>query len=232
MRFGLIQRRTVWWPTLWGWLCLLALAAAPALFWFFRGESFLSVTDRVPADVLVIEGWIGDEAVRAAGAEFYRGGYRYVATTGGMTSDRWDRHRYIYAEISADVLFEMGLPRDRVIVASPRETDIQRTFQAATAVWRALQARGIHPAGLNVFTIGPHARRSRLVFAKVFPRGTKVGAISWTPPGSLAEPWWQSSERGEEFLKQTVGYFLEAMTNSGRLSNDPREIAPEASGPS
>src|ERR1700722_6731618 len=107
MNLHLVRRRSVVWPTLWGWLCLLLLVSAPALFWWFRGESFLSLTDRRPAEVLVVEGWIGDQAVRAAGAEFKRGGYSYVATTGGLTSDRWDTRRYVYAEISAEVLFGM-----------------------------------------------------------------------------------------------------------------------------
>ncbi len=50
-------------------------------------ESFLSVTERSPADVLVVEGWIGREGVRAAGEEFKQRGYQYVVATGGLTAN-------------------------------------------------------------------------------------------------------------------------------------------------
>jgi hypothetical protein len=93
----------------------------------------------------------------------------------------------------------------------------------AVAAWRALQTKEIQPTSINVFTRSSHARRSRLVFAKVFGSGTKVGVISWTPPGYENEPWWRSSERAIDFLKETVGYPFELLLNSGRWSNAPTE---------
>ena len=47
-----------------------------ALGWFNYGELFLALTHRLPAEVLVVEGWIGREGVRAAVDEFERGSYQ------------------------------------------------------------------------------------------------------------------------------------------------------------
>jgi len=44
--------------------------------WFTYGESYLEATHRLPADILVVEGWIGRKGIRAAVDEFERGGYR------------------------------------------------------------------------------------------------------------------------------------------------------------
>ena len=87
------------------------------------------------------------------------------------------------------------------------------------AAWRTLQANGIHPRAVNVFTRGAHARRSRLIAARVFGRETEVGAIAWIPGEYDQESWWESSERADDLLKETVAYPLELLLNSGRLSN-------------
>lgn len=185
-----------------------------------EGEDFLSHPQRLPADALIIESWIGSDGVRAAKTEFDRGGYRYIVTAGALTNNRWGPQRWNYATEAAELLVRLGVPADRVIEARAQETDAQRTFEAAIAVRRALAARGIRLGSANVFTLGVHARRSRLIFAKALP-GTEVGGISWRPAAYAPGPWWRSSERAEDLVKETVGYGFELLLNSGRLSNSP-----------
>jgi hypothetical protein len=223
MAFCLIRRRTALCPTLLGWACLLGLVCAPFLFWWFECEAFLSRTQRLPTEVLVVEGWIGKEGIQAAGAEFKQGGYRFIVTTGGLTNNRWDSHQWSYAEMAGEVLVHEGIPPDKVIVAYPKNTEGQRTFESAVAADGALQAKGLLPTTINLFTLNAHARRSRLIFAKVFQPGTRVGIISWAPPNYKAGPWWRSSDRAEDVIKETAGYFFELLLNSGRTSNSPRE---------
>jgi hypothetical protein len=211
-----------------GWFCILLLLSIPVVWWWSRGESFLSLTRRLPAEVLVVEGWIGRDGLRGAAAEFAQGGYQYVVASGGLTSDRWEERRSTYAEIAEHYLIRYGLSRDKIIVA-PSRAENMRTIESAVAVWRALQAAGIHPKTVNVFTFGPHARRSRLVFAKVDGPGTDVGVIGWVPPGYVAVPWWRSSERARDLLEETTGYLYEALLNSGRSFTAPdktRTLAP------
>ncbi|MBV8900540.1 MAG: YdcF family protein [Verrucomicrobia bacterium] len=219
LRLVLVQRRLVWCPTWLGAFCLVALLVSPMAWWYFWGERFLSTTCRLPADVLVVEGWIGQEGVDAAGAEFRQHGYQYVVTTGTVTGERWETDRWSYADVAERELIRLGIPRDRVIVAFTGDARNRRTFQSAVTACQALRARGIQPKGLNVFTLGPHAARSRLVFTKVFSPGTKVGVIDWTPSDYEPGPWWHSSERAREMISETAGYLFEYLFNSGRSSN-------------
>jgi hypothetical protein len=223
-RLRLVQRRIVWWPTWLGTFCIVALLVIFGAWWWIRGESFLSLTRRLPAEVLVVEGWIGRDGLRAAAAEFAPGGYQYIVASGGLTSDRWEEHRSTYAEIAEHYLIRYGVPQDKIIVA-PSRAENMRTFESAVAVLRALQARGVRPNSFNVFTLGPHARRSRLVFAKVAGPKTAVGVVDWTPPDYKGVPWWRSSERAREMLTETVGYLFEVLFNSGRRSNSPSHDA-------
>ena len=218
-RLRLAQRRTVWCPSWLGWFCIAALLVVPMVWWLSCGESFLSVTRRLPADVLVVEGWIGPRGICAAQTEFEEHGYQYIAPTGGWTSGFWEDGLSNYAEMAAGELRRLGVPTNKIVVAPAMETESHRTFQSAVALRRALEARGIHPKTLNVFTFGPHARRSGLVFAKVLGPKTKVGIVAWLPSSYKTEAWWQSSQRSRELLEETVGYLYEVLLNSGRGSN-------------
>lgn len=82
---------------------------------------------------------------------------------------------------------------------------------------------------MNIFTLSVHSRRSRLVFSKAFPSETSVGVVSWIPSTYKLAPWWKSSDRASDLLKETVGYFFELLLNSGRWTNAPKsnEEAPQ-----
>jgi hypothetical protein len=115
----------------------------------------------------------------------------------------------------------LGIPKDRIIVAASGEIQHQNTFNSAISAWRALQNRGIHPQYANLLTLGPHARRSDLVYSKVFAPATKVGVIAWVPPDYGSTPWWRSTRRTQCLFKEIVGCPFEVLLNSGRISNSP-----------
>ena len=204
-----------------GSLLVAATLSLLAVSWFIYGESLLEVTHRLPAGVLVVEGWIGREGVRAAVAEFEHGGYQYMVSSGGLTSGRWDDQPASYAEMAAREMIRLGVPKERIIIATARYTESRRTFESAVAVWRALRVSNTKPDAVNVFTFGPHASRSFLVFAKVLGSETKVGVIAWLPRDYKTGHWWRSSDRSKDLLKETVGYIYEVLLNSGRGSNAP-----------
>jgi hypothetical protein len=193
--------------------------------WFIHGESYLSTTHKLSADILVVEGWIGRDGIRAAVDEFEHGRYRYIVATGGSSSDGWEDKRASYAEMAAHELIRLGVPQKSILVAPSNNTGNHRTFESAVAVWKTLQDASIRPHSLNVFTFGPHARRSELVFAKVNANNPKVGVIGWIRPDYKLQPWWRSSERSREMLDETAGYLYEILLNSGRGSNSPGATA-------
>ena len=226
-----VQRRTVLFPTLLGCLTLLAVGGALFLLWAFEGETFLSKLDREPAEVLVVEGWIGQDGVAASAEEFARNGYQFIATTSGLTGNPWTKRRWSYAAEAQEQLIRIGIPPSSVILAAPPDTDNHRTYESAQAVLLALEKRGLHPKAVNIFTLGIHARRSRLVFAKVFGKGTIIGVVPWIPIGYNHGPWWHSSTRTLDLIKETGGYLFEALLNSGREFNSPHHDEPASPAP-
>ena len=41
--------------------------------------------------------------------------------------------------------------------------------------------KGASPKTIDVLTLGPHARRTRLVYAKVLAPTAQVGVVAWVP---------------------------------------------------
>ena len=97
MSVRLFQRRNLWCPTFLGWIVLLLLFGAPFLLWWFKGEAYFSLTERQPATVLIVEGWIGVEGVQAAKQEFDHGGYDTIVTVGGLSTKDWGPQRWSFA---------------------------------------------------------------------------------------------------------------------------------------
>jgi uncharacterized SAM-binding protein YcdF (DUF218 family) len=121
--------------------------------------------------------------------------------------------------MAANELVRSGFPKEKIIVAASDNVASHRTFESAVAVWRALDGAGLKPAAIDVFTLGAHARRSQLVFAKAGPTFAKVGVIGWLPLDDKSKVWWESSERAKMFLSETFGYSFKLLFNSGRFSH-------------
>jgi hypothetical protein len=219
MTFRIFERRTATVPTLFGWICLVSAVLGSFLLWWFEAERFLSETRRLPgADTLVVEGWIGNDGVRAAMLEYETGGYKWLVTTGGYTNEGWSGKRWNYSDIANHQLLTLGFPKDHLISAPAQDVENQRTYESAVATLDALRSNNIHLGELVVFTRGAHARRSRLIFSKVFQANAKVGVISWMPEQYRNQNWWQVSIRADDLLKESVGYLFEVLFSSGRQS--------------
>ena len=223
-RLRFAKRQTIWWPTSLGLWCIATLLVTPVVWWCIWGEVFLSLNRPIHAEELVVEGWIGLAALNAAAQELKQGGYQYVVVTGGATSERWMERSWNYAEMAAKELRRFGVPKEKIIAAPAADSESRRTFESAAAARQALEAKGISPLSINVFTFGPHARRSQLVFAKVFGRRTNVGIIAWSPSNYQTVSWWHSSERSREMLTESASYLFEALLNSGRRSNSTEAL--------
>src|SRR5258708_36150216 len=121
-----------------------------------------------------------------------------------MRSDRWEDKPANYAEMAADELIRLGVPKEEILVVTSKNTEVRRTFESAVAIWQTLRDAGIKPKALNEFTLGPHARRSALVFAKVNSYDCEVGVIGWQPPGYYTDAGWQASERSKTLRLESV----------------------------
>src|SRR5438093_6941646 len=113
--WGLLSRKQRW-SLSWRGGMILALILASALLLVdalvLKGVyPFLATTHRVDTDVLVVEGWIHEYAIRAAVEEFRRKSYERVFTTGGPVEGTagYINDYNTSASVGADLLRKNGL---------------------------------------------------------------------------------------------------------------------------
>jgi uncharacterized SAM-binding protein YcdF (DUF218 family) len=230
MHLGLFSRRERWGLSVRGWLLFVGLAIATCFGVIVTIHPFLSITERSPAHLLVVEGWVHDHAIRAAKDEFQAGGYQDVFTTGGPVHGV-GAYVNVYstaASIAAQRLKRDGVPAERVHMAPARKSDRDRTFASAIALRDWMHAHHFTVTKINVITEDVHARRTRLLFQKAFGPDVSVGIIAVPNPDYDANHWWRYSEGVRDVLSETISYAYARFL----FHPSPTPFAAEASLPS
>jgi hypothetical protein len=203
---GLLRPRQCMIPTWRGWVLLIAFCVGLGELSIRVAYPFLSTSDSVPGGALVIEGWAPDQALRLALAEYNRGPYDCIYVTGGPIEEGAPLSDYkSFAELGAAILVKLGLNTNVVLAVPAPSVTQDRTYRSAMALREWCRKRGAPPTRINLMTVGPHARRSRLLFAKVF-RESKVGVISLPPNDYDPAHWWDSSAGVRTVLSEVFAY--------------------------
>ena len=206
--WGIIRKREAWRLSWRGWLILtfvLFSVSLPALLGIYP---FLSVTQRVDASVLVVEGWVHEYAIRAALDEFRRNSYKRVFTTGGPVEGigGYINDYNTSASVGADLLKKNGLANGSVQMVPSRVMDRDRTYGSAVALRDWLRDHNMTVSGINVVTEDVHARRSWLLFQKALGNKMAVGVIAVPNPDYDSSRWWRYSEGVKEVVSESVAY--------------------------
>jgi hypothetical protein len=204
---GLLRRRPCLVPTLRGWL-LLGLGLGALVFLAARAISpFLAVTDPAPGGVLVLEGWAPDYVMSMAVAEFKRRHYAKFFVTGLPVEQGGLLIAYTnYAYAGVATLLKLGLSTNDVQAVPCDKILRDRTYNMAVSLKHALREQGLAPAKVNLITVGPHARRSRLLFQKALGKGVTVGVLAAPVIDYDDRHWWRSSQGVRIVIGEVLAY--------------------------
>ncbi len=204
---GVLVRRPVWIPSWRGWLLLLALLGL-AVFGLVRGvHGFLAVNDPASADVLVIEAWVPDYALKQGMELAAARNCRLVILAGGTVKSWPDPEAEdTYPRVAIQRIKRLGLNVGRVRIAESTSPSRDRTYASAMAVGEQLEEDGISAGKIDVLTMGAHSRRSRLLFQKALGPNIEVGIISIPNREYDADHWWRYSEGVKEVLSEGAAY--------------------------
>jgi hypothetical protein len=219
MNLGLLKKQTIWWPTWKAWFVVALFGSLTFVGGIRSAYSFLAPTHRVPADVLVVEGWLPEYALRAAIHEFKENSYTLLVTSGGPL---WEGHHasgfHSYAELASHVLRKMNFDTNQLAAAAGPKVWRQRTFHSAKAVQDYLLASKLAPTGINIMTLGAHGKRTELIYSEIFGDQIPLGIISYPSSEYDQERWWQTSEGTKHVLTEAMAATYEGLLNSGRSS--------------
>jgi uncharacterized SAM-binding protein YcdF (DUF218 family) len=203
----LIHRQEVWIPTVQGGLVILACLAAFMLFLLARIYSFLALNRPIKADVLVIEGWMKEYAIKDAIAEFRRGGYQKLIAIGPSLSEGYYLVQYKnFAERAAAMLIALGFDPDKVVAVPTPDVFKHRTYSSALALREWIAESDLKVESINLYTFDVHSRRSWLLFKHAFAPEIKVGVIPLEPLNYDPKRWWTSSTGVKSIIFETIAY--------------------------
>lgn len=219
MNLGLIRLQTIWWPTWKAWFLVVLLGSMALVGGIRSAYPILAPTHRIPAEILVVEGWLPEYALKAAIDEFRENSYTLLITSGGPL---WEGHHasgfHSYAELAGKVLIGMNFDTNQLHVAPGPKVWRHRTFHSAKAVKDYLVASKLNPNGINVMTLGPHGRRTEIIYSEVFGDQIPLGIISYPSSEYDQESWWQTSEGTKHVLTEAMAATYESLVKSGRDS--------------
>lgn len=219
-RLKLVRRRSCRLPTWRGWIAAGLVSGCAFFALIICLHPFLAITKPVATDVLLVEGWVPDFALRAAMEEFKAGKYRRLLVSGGPLEKGEPLSEFrTYAELGRATLVRFGFPTNDLVAIAGSRVRHDRTYASAHAVRIWLVNEGGSIPRLNVVTLDAHARRTRLLFQKAFEGQAEVGVIA--VPDDRFEPsrWWRSSMGFRTVTGEAIGYAYARL-----LFSPPEEI--------
>ena len=206
--WGTFVRKKRWGLSWRGWLIVFAGVLLTFSLFLFRIYPFLAVTHRVDTNVLVVEGWIHEYAIRAALEEFRSNSYQRVFTTGGPVEGAggYINDYNTAASVGADLLRKNGLPNESLQMVPSRVMDHDRTYASAIALQNWFREQNMAVSGINLVTEDLHARRTRLLFKKALGKNVAVGIIAVPNPDYDARHWWRYSDGVREVIGESIAY--------------------------
>jgi len=206
--WGTFVRKERWGLSWRGWSILFAGILLTFSSFLFCVYPFLAVTHRVDTNVLVVEGWVHEYAIRAALKEFQGSHYQRVLTTGGPVEGTggYINDYQTSASVGADLLKKNGLSNETVQMVPSRVTDRDRTYGSAVALRNWFREHDVSVHRLNVVTEDLHARRTRLLFKKALGHDVAVGVIAVANPDYDSRHWWRYSEGVKDVVSEGAAY--------------------------
>jgi hypothetical protein len=204
---GLLRYRQCPFPTWRGW-CLLLLVTTLTLIGLVRSlYSFLAVRDPAPGGLLVVEGWAPDYTLESAFAEFRGNRYEGIFVTGGPLDKGAPFSEFkTYAELGAALIAKMGAQPEllHAVPAPPVRKD--RTYVSALALKDWLREHKIESLPINVVSVGPHSRRTRMLFQKALGPDWRIGILPVEDQNYDPQRWWASSHGFRAMTGETIAY--------------------------
>jgi uncharacterized SAM-binding protein YcdF (DUF218 family) len=206
--FGMVELKQRWSLSLRAWCLVAGIVVIVPLLFFWQAYSFLAVTHRVNADVLVVEGWVNEHAIDVALREFQSNHYQRVFTTGGPVPGhgRYINDFYTGASVGADLLKKAGIPDESLEMVPSRIVARERTYSSAVALRDWFRNHNLQIHSFNVLTEDCHARRTRLLYQKAFGEKFVVGIIAVSNPDYDSKDWWRYSDGVREVLGESIAY--------------------------
>ena len=194
-------------PTWLGWLLLAIIIFVVSEVMLQNVYGFLTVNEPVKSKTMVIEGWIPDYSVKKALKLFKEDNYENLIVT-GTPIQQWQPVTDFtnVAQATAAVIKKMGY-RDTIYMAAIPSTIVRdRTYSTAVVTETIFEQHPEWAKSFNIYSVGVHSRRSRLMFDKAFGDDFNIGIYADSDISFDPVHWWRSSKGFRNVGNELLAY--------------------------
>ncbi len=205
--WGLVEYKAQWTLSIRGWLFLLLSCVVIFSLILTKLQPFLVVSQPISAQILVVEGWLDEDAIKAAKTEFEQGNYALILTTGAALEEGSVLAKYeSYAGLAAAVLTNLGVNPDKIVAIPTPRFKKDRTAASALAVKNWLLGSALPIKSINLYSYDAHSRRSWFIYSRVLHPQFEVGILAYPSPFYDSARWWATSEGFRSVLSEAIAY--------------------------
>ena len=158
---------------------------------------FLSPSKPIRAEVLVVEGWLSECMLKEASEEYLHGNYSYCLISGKKDDS---------PRSPVKALIRYGIDSSAIKFTEAKMKKGYNTFYMAHAAHEWLKTNDQKISKINVFTAGPHSRKSWIIFKRVFGNRYEIGVLSANLENCNTQLWWKSKRGVHYLVKYGLGY--------------------------
>lgn len=209
MKFGIriFEKREclcLTWPAK---ILILAFIAVASFLLFTRFPVYLSKSNQLKGQYLVLDGQLPDYAIEQAIDIFKENNYKAIVVMGGkLPSGHYIAGKKTMAEITYSTFIELGFDSTKLVLIKGQTVLKDRTYISGINLKDWFDEQNIDHAEVDILSVGCHTRRSEYLFQKALGHDFKVGVIAITDKGFNIKRWWKTSNGVRTVINETVAY--------------------------
>jgi hypothetical protein len=217
------KRKEVWLPTWKTWLLFLICVFSFTILFVKTVPFFLAPTQSVNARVLIVEGWIDEDALEFAVALQKTNQYDLVLTSGGRVEKGFYESEYgTFANLGAIRLKKIGYPGTNIVAVAPSDAPRDRTYHSAQAIRAYLEKTPYR--SLDLLSTSVHSRRSWLLYRRALGPKFKVGVYAAPSREFDMKGWFRKSSGVRTVISEIIAYLYARFLFSPQAFESPPEL--------
>ena len=208
LKIKIINKRERYGLTKLGWIIFLFTVIFSFIICIHVLHPFLALSARIDADIMVVEGWLPDYALQKAVDDFQHGSYKLLVTTGGpLLQGSYFSEYGTVAELAAATIKIIGFDTNKLVAIPTPVVDRDRTYSSAIELNKWLVNSNMNIESLDIYSFGPHSRRSWVLYHYIFDPHIAVGIVAIENRSYDSKKWWKTSIGVRTVLSEIIAYF-------------------------
>lgn len=186
-------------------MLFLMLATFSLLFTCF--PLYLSKSNPVNGEFLVLDGQLPDYAIEQAITVFGQNKYKAIIVMGGrLPSGHYITGKKTMAEITYSTFIALDFDSTDLILVKGQQVLKDRTYTSGLNLKNWFEEQKIQHTEIDILSVGCHAKRSQYLFKKALGNNFKVGVVAINDKGYNIKKWWKTSNGVRSVLSEMIAF--------------------------